>query len=116
MVGLEGEERFNMCKQKFKTPLGFVGDSHWSDWDNFLSFINMHWCFMILHNMSFLHHFLNVIMLQTCNIDPCANVNPFDSSKLNNVWKQKSWNIHIRCCGNKLHSNKMAYWTHKTKF
>jgi hypothetical protein len=28
MVGLEGEERFNMCKQKFKTPLGFVGDSH----------------------------------------------------------------------------------------
>jgi hypothetical protein len=35
MVGFEGEEKFGTCKQGFRTPLGFIGDSHQSNQDNF---------------------------------------------------------------------------------
>jgi hypothetical protein len=101
MVGLEGEKRFRTCKQNFGNPLGFARDSHWKDR-----------CFMILHNMSFLHHFLNVILLQTW--DPILiNVQMWHSFLQAKGTRPSILHVHVETY---YIQTRWQSWTHKTKF
>ncbi len=55
MVGIEGEERFNICKHKFGTPLRTIRNSHYSGRDNFFVPCHCATMFYTLHNMLYFH-------------------------------------------------------------
>jgi len=55
MVGLEWEERFNICKHKFGTPPRSTRNSHHSGRDKFFVPCHCVTMFFILHNMLYFH-------------------------------------------------------------
>jgi hypothetical protein len=69
MVSFEREEKFGTCKQKFRNPLGFIGDSHWSKQDNLfvLTCTNVSWFLTIVMPLSF-------SQCDSININQCVNV------------------------------------------
>ncbi len=55
MVGVEGEERFKICKHKFGTPPRSIKNSNCSGRDNFFVPCHCATIFYTLHNMLYFH-------------------------------------------------------------